>query len=43
MLQERLKIGTIEPYHDSYQNPWYLVQKLILGKYKFVNIAIELH
>ena len=33
MLQERLKIGVIEPCHGPYRNPWYLVKKSTPGKY----------
>lgn len=43
MLQERLKIGVIEPCHGSYQNPSYLVKKSTLGKYRLINIAVELN
>ena len=32
MLQERLKMGVIEPFHGSYRNPWYLVKKSTPGK-----------
>ena len=43
MFQKRLKIGFIEPFHGSYSNPWYLVQKSISGKYRLVNIVVELN
>ena len=43
MLQERLKIRVIEPYHGPYQNPWYLVKKSTLGKYQLVNVAVKLN
>ena len=32
-LQERLKMGIIEPCHGFYRNPWYLVKKTTPGKY----------
>ena len=43
MLQERLKMGVIEPCHGPYRNLWYLVQKSTLGKYRLVNVAVELN
>ena len=42
MLQERLKIEVIKPCHGPYRNLWYLVKKSTLGKYWFVNVAVEL-
>ena len=42
ILQERLKMGVIEPSHGPYQNPWYLVKKSTPGKYRLVNVAMEL-
>lgn len=41
MLKKRQKMGIIEPCHGSYQNPWYLVKKTTLRKYRLVNIAVE--
>ncbi len=41
MLQERLKMRVIEPCHGPYRNPWYLVKKSTLGKYRPVNVAVE--
>lgn len=38
-----MKIGVIEPYHDPYQNPSYLVKKSTLGKYRFINVTVELN
>ncbi len=43
MLQERLKMGVIEPCHGPYQNPWYLVKKSTPRKYRLVNVAVELN
>lgn len=43
MLQERLKIGVIEPCYGPYRNPWYLIKKTIPGKYRLVNVAVELN
>lgn len=43
MLQERLKMGIIEPCHGPYWNPWYLVKKITPGKYRLVNVAVELN
>ena len=43
MLQERLKMGVIEPCHGPYRNPWYLVKKTTPGKYRLVNVAVELN
>ncbi len=43
ILQERLKMGIIEPCHGPYQNPWYLVKKSTPGKYCLVNVAVELN
>lgn len=43
MLQERLKIGVIEPCHGPYRNPWYLVKKSTPGKYRLVNVVVELN
>ena len=43
MLQERLKMGVIEPCYDPYQNPWYLVKKSAPEKYRLVNVAVELN
>ncbi len=43
MLQERLNIGVIEPCHGSYRNPWYLVKKSTPGKYRLVNVVVELN
>ncbi len=43
MLQQRLKMGVIEPCHGPYRNLWYLVKKSTPGKYWFVNIIVELH
>ncbi len=43
MLQERLKMGVIEHYHGPYRNPWYLVKKSTPGKYRLVNVAVELN
>ncbi len=42
MLQETLKIGVIEPFHGLYRNPWYLVKKSTLEKYRLVNVVVEL-
>ncbi len=36
-------MGVIEPYHAPYQNPWYIVKKSTPGKYRLVNIAVELN
>ena len=43
MLQEKLKMGFIEPCHGPYQNPWYLVKKSTQGEYRLVNVAVELN
>ena len=43
ILQERLKMGVIEPSHGAYQNPWYLVKKSTSGKYRLVNVIVELN
>ncbi len=43
MLQERLKMRVIEHCRGPYQNPWYLVKKSIPGKYRLVNLAVELN
>ncbi len=43
MLQERLKMRVIELCHGLYQNLWYLVNKSTPGKYRLVNIAVQLH
>ncbi len=43
ILQERLKMGVIEPCHGPYQNPQYLVKKSTQGKYRLVNFAVELN
>lgn len=40
MLQERPKMGVIEPCHALYQNPWYMVKKSTPGKYRLVNVAV---
>ena len=42
-LQEKLKMGVIEPYHGFYENRWYLVKKDIPKKYRFVNVTVELN
>ena len=36
-------MNVIEPCHGPYQNPWYLIQKSILGKYRLINVAVELN
>lgn len=33
ILQNKLKMGVIEPCHDPYQNPWYIIKKSTPGKY----------
>lgn len=33
----------IEPYHDSYRDPWYLVKKSISGKYWVIKVLVELN
>ena len=33
----------IEPCHGLHQNPWYLVKKSIPGKYRLVNVEVELN
>ena len=38
-----MKIGVIEPCYGPYQNLWYLVKKSISGKYRLINVAIELN
>ena len=43
MLQEKLKMGVIEPCHGPYRNPWYLVKKTTPGKYRLVNVVVELN
>lgn len=43
MLQERLKMEVIEPCHNLYHNPWYLVTESTLRKYQLVNIVVELN
>lgn len=43
MLQKRLKMGVIKPYHSFYQNLYYLVKKSISGKYWLVNVVVELN
>lgn len=40
MLQERPKMGVIEPCHALYQKPWYMVKKSTPGKYRLVNVAV---
>ncbi len=36
-------MGVIEPCHCPYRNPWYLVKKNTQGKYRLVNVAVELN
>lgn len=32
-----------KPYHGSYWNPWYLINKTTLGKYIQINVVVELN
>ena len=43
MLQERLKMGVIEPFHGPYRNSWYLMKKTTPEKYRLVNVVVELN
>lgn len=43
MLQERLKMEVIEPCHGPCRHLWYLVKKSTPGKYRLVNVAVELN
>ncbi len=43
ILQERLKMGVIKPCHGLPRNPWYLIKKSAPGKYRLVNVAVELN
>lgn len=36
-------MGVIEPCHGPYRNPWYLVKKNTLGKYRLFNVAVKLN
>ena len=43
MLKERLAIGSIEPSHGHYRNPWYVVGKKEKGKYRLINACTEMN
>ena len=43
MLQRKLKIGVLEPCYSPYRNPWYLIKKTTSGKYRLVNLTVELN
>ena len=36
-------MGIIEPCYGLYRIPWYLVKKSTSGKYKLINVAVELN
>ena len=43
MLEERLRMGVIEPCNGPYRNPRYLVKRSQTGKYRLVNVTVELN
>lgn len=43
MLRERLKNGVLEPCHGPYRNPWFLVKKKGVDKYRMVNAAMSIN
>ena len=43
MLKDRVEKGVLEPSYGPYRNPWFLVKKKEKGKYRLVNIAIEIN
>ncbi|KAJ5747177.1 uncharacterized protein N7511_000772 [Penicillium nucicola] len=40
MLRERLKKGVLEHCDGPYRNPWFLVKKKGIGKYRLINAAM---
>ena len=43
ILKDRIKKDIFEPSYGPYRNPWFLVKKKEKGKYRLVNIAIEIN
>ncbi len=43
MFKNRVKKGVFKPNHNPYRNSWFLVKKKEKGKYRLVNIIIEIN
>ncbi len=43
MLKDRVKKGIFKPSYNPYLNPWFLVKKKKKGKYRLINIIIEIN
>ncbi len=43
MLKDRVKKDIFKPSYSPYRNPWFLVKKKEKGKYRLINIIIEIN
>ena len=43
MLKDRVKKNIFKPSHDPYRNPWFLIKKKEKGKYRLINVIIEIN
>src|SRR6266536_3537106 len=43
MFKNRIKKGVLKLNYNSYRNPWFLVKKKKKGKYRLINIIIEIN
>ncbi len=43
IFKDRVEKGVFKSSYDPYRNPWFLVKKKEKGKYRLINIVIEIN
>ena len=43
ILKKRFNTDILKKYHDSYRNSWFLIKKIISGKYRIMNAVIYIN
>ncbi len=43
MCKDQIEKGVFKSSHSPYRNPWFLIKKKEKGKYRLINIAIEIN
>src|SRR6266536_2587701 len=43
ILKDRVKKGVFKSNYNPYRNPWFLIKKKEKGKYRLINIIIEIN
>src|SRR6266498_286730 len=43
MLKNRVEKDIFKPNYNPYRNPWFLIKKKEKGKYRLINITIEIN